>query len=218
MINTLKSLEKKKFITRLPGGFDGVRQTYQTIINIEAILSGENPAPVELTSENPALPTSENPALPTSADLALLTLAKDPSNNPSNCSDPKAEKKDKGGKKKPAKKPPRPHSLRLAMMWYDKTPPTEKHNKEGTIIEWARYLDTEQNVTKYTDEQMTQMVEFRNENEFWREKGARRPGGLHKKGKDGVRKTVKIYEASCSGKPRPPVRLVRQLEPGELPF
>jgi len=122
-------------------------------------------------------------------------------------------------KELPVKKAPRPHSLKLAKLWYDKTPPTEKHNKEAEIIKWARYLDTEQNVTGYSDQQMTEMVMFRNENHFWCLKGAPRPTGLSTKGKDGVRKTIKIYEQSCIDHRKSPKQApVRLLRPDELPF
>jgi hypothetical protein len=104
-------------------------------------------------------------------------------------------------------------------MWYDETPPSEKHNKAKEIENWARSLDTEQNVTGYTDQQMLDMVRFRCSDQFWRDKGARRPGGLSKKGKDGTRKTIQIYDAFCSSRTVPrKYRPVRQLEPDELPF
>lgn len=124
-----------------------------------------------------------------------------------------------GRGKSPTKKPLRQFLYDLAVIWYTKTPPTEKHVKETVLAQWASFFQTEQNVTGYTDEQLTKMVEFRNENDFWRSKGAPRPGGLSKKGKDGTRKTVKIYEAYCSQKPtQKRDTTFRHLEPGELPY
>ncbi|MDC1299936.1 hypothetical protein N8Z24_00355 [bacterium] len=223
----LKTLASRHYIKRQ--GLDSKGRT-KWLINIETIaplVSHLTSCTTDSTSTNSCL-TDSRGAVPQTAGV-LYHRQHEPLKNPkinlkdirpepSVPTDPPSKPKKTKENNKP-KKPPRPHSVRLAEMWYDKSPPSEKHNKAKEIEKWARSLDTEQNVTGYTEQQMLDMVRFRCWDQFWRDIGARRPGGLSKKGKDGTRKTVTIYEGFCSSKTVPRIhKPMRQLERDELPF
>jgi len=209
----LKTLVSLNYIIRNGLDSKGRSKWLITIETIKPLVSHLTSCTTDSTSTNSCL-TDSRGAVPQTAGV-LYHRQHEPLRNP------KINPKEVAAETlpPPVKKPPRPHLVELAKMWYDITPPTDSHNKDEIIDKWARELQTEQNVTKYTNEQMTQLVTFRNGNDFWRLKGARRPGGLAKKGINGARKTVNIYEASCSEKPRlPSSKPVRLLKPGELPF
>jgi hypothetical protein len=88
-------------------------------------------------------------------------------------------------------------SIRLAELWYDKTPPTEKHSKKDIIKKWAEGFDIAQKRSGYTDAQMLQAVEYRNGSEYWSEGGGKscRPPSLGVL-RHGARRIVTIYEQS----------------------